>query len=287
MPPAFFFEGAPSAKPASRCWRTGANAYVERKGERDDDEHGKLGADGDGESDAEQENAAPVPQNNFARCVESVGDGDGGEDGPKDPQAAAYSPMRRVQALVGRMLWDPGCDRMVRVTEEPRLDLDEDQGQEACHREAEDDEAERDPALFPPRPRVGLRCGLADAHQTLEPRRRGPQVADGSERRERRRAGASQALDFVVHDSFCRTRNDVEERADERVDSPCARHLPDEKAGEDEQGNEAQKKLKCHAGRCLERVVRPHRANDARWHAEQSLSGGPVATTTDVTMWSG
>ena len=56
---------------------------IKQEGERQghDDDHGELGADGDGEGDAEQDDAAPVPENDFARGVESVGDGDGGEDG--------------------------------------------------------------------------------------------------------------------------------------------------------------------------------------------------------------
>ena len=40
-----------------------------------------MRSDRDREGDAEQEDAAPVPENDFARGVESVGDGDGGEDG--------------------------------------------------------------------------------------------------------------------------------------------------------------------------------------------------------------
>jgi hypothetical protein len=51
----------------------------EREGDNDD--HGKLRADGDGERDGEQDDATPIPEDDFARGVKGVGDGDGGEDG--------------------------------------------------------------------------------------------------------------------------------------------------------------------------------------------------------------
>ena len=59
----------------------GREIEQESEGDRDDDDHGELGSDGDRQRDAEQHNAAPVPENDFARRVESVGNGDGGEDG--------------------------------------------------------------------------------------------------------------------------------------------------------------------------------------------------------------
>src|SRR5712691_5271010 len=63
-----------------------ASAYgrqVEQKGEsqRYDNDHGELGADCDRYGDAQQNDAAPVPENNFARRVERMSDGDSGEDG--------------------------------------------------------------------------------------------------------------------------------------------------------------------------------------------------------------
>ncbi len=61
----------------------GSEIEQESEGERYDDDHGELGADGDRERDSQEQDAAPVPENDFAWGVESVGDGDGSEDGTK------------------------------------------------------------------------------------------------------------------------------------------------------------------------------------------------------------
>ena len=59
----------------------GRQIKQERERDGDDDDHGELRADGDCQRHAEQDDAAPVPENDFAWGVECVGDGDGGEDG--------------------------------------------------------------------------------------------------------------------------------------------------------------------------------------------------------------
>src|ERR1700683_5150722 len=80
---------------------------VEQKGEcdGDDDDGGELRSYGDGQGDAEQHDAAPIPENYFARGVERMGHGDGGKDG------AERSPGRedfRLGVPDGRGLKDGG-----------------------------------------------------------------------------------------------------------------------------------------------------------------------------------
>ena len=69
----------------------GSKVEQERKGERNDDDHGKLRSDGDREGDAQQENAAPVPENDFARGVEMWATAIEVKMDPKYPQAARIS----------------------------------------------------------------------------------------------------------------------------------------------------------------------------------------------------
>src|SRR5258708_26678947 len=55
--------------------------YQKSEGKGEDDDHGELRGNGNRQRHAEQNDAAPVPENHFARGVESMSDGDGGEDG--------------------------------------------------------------------------------------------------------------------------------------------------------------------------------------------------------------